>query len=365
MSQLNPNLTPVILWNAPIIVNGGVVPMADSTPPTLSPYIVASAVGGIKITGLPYIEPGALLAIDWQVSVAEVVQVYDIGYFGNVPTILDDTTYSFSIQPATSNSTWTPYTYTTGTLTGTAQGSRKIVYDALAAAVNLNTNNYTTADVLHIIPFDNLAGGNFVAGDVIDIDTGGASAVVVAQVLVGVADGFLIVSTYVGAAEANNYDIDNVTTPAVSAIVDFTTDVVDYSLRLTDDAGYLPVTGVRGGENGVLAPINGNLSTFLSLTTAAVMPFGQGSDLLAGKPVVERTTDNLASGSWVYPQNETPISTDTYSAATITVKYTAANFPNDKAGKQSYRVWVNETIGAQYTSAVAAFNGATGLKSLI
>jgi len=126
-------------------------------------------------------------------------------------------------------------------------------------------------------------------------------------------------------------------------------------LRIVDTGTYYTDNQRKFGKSDIVLT-QGFAPSDITVTTAAVYSEGQGTRLLEQVPILERTGDNLSSGSSEFASNQLPIAGATYQ--TYVLRVTKTIIPSgmsNLAGNNSYTLIVRaNTAGASY----AAFNTA-------
>jgi hypothetical protein len=265
-----------------------------------------------EIPGLMPISAADFKGVTEHAPTAEVRQVYTIGY-AVAPTVVANTKYTVIIGN-TDNTREGAHLQlarinyvSPANLTGTASLDRDNLYHALAARINSNQSLYATAYPLFTITQTNTSA--FAVGEIVTQAGTNATAINVSGTT-----GTLTLGYISGTWSTASHALTGSITGAASATA--ATIVVGLGLRIVDDAGYYPANGGRQGANEVVLPSFPaawvSPSTQLVQTTAPVYSFGQGTRMQQDVPVRERTSPNLASGTWEMATNNAPVTGATY-----------------------------------------------------
>lgn len=275
--------------------------------------------GYYLINGLFKINAKNYLGYKLQTAAAEVVQVVTIGT-ASTPVIVAGQKYQIIIghpvdqEPSESLQGYTPYGVTApAVLTGSAGSDRHNVYTGLAYKINNTVRNKVTAYALVTLTH---AAGTFVVGETLTGATTGATGIVITAASGTTTVGMTSTVMFAG---TENLDDETGTGPLALATV-----TLGVGLRIVDDAGYYPSTGMRHGPSMIQVTSGFNPLTDITVTTAGVIGIGQGTDLLTRVPVYETTTANIkAGGEFGFPTNEAPVAGRSYNIFTLQYKVDA------------------------------------------
>lgn len=293
----------------------------------LNTYVAATAIAVdtslvpsvYRITGLQGINKGQVFTVRSIDPVAEVQQVYTIG--GTVaPVVTASTSYQIRLGDNMNvesgyHQNLIPYTYVSpAVLTGTAATDRFNMYYTLAQRINRNQSNYVTAYNLITITQTNTA--PFAEGEIVTQSVSGAVGINMKTAAGAAAGttGTLTLGVISGTFTTASATLTGSITGTASATA--ATITLGLGLRIVDDAGYYPANNLnRAGVSTVILPTNSGWatpSTMLVKTTTGAYSFGQGTRMLQDVPVLQRTDNNLASGTWEMATNNAPIAGATY-----------------------------------------------------
>lgn len=260
---------------------------------------------------------GKVVSYNFIASQAEVRQHVTIGASTTKETIAASTRYAIQIgnneqDYETHRQGLIVHAYTTAaTLSGDADTDRQVVYDAIIAKVNAYAGNNVTAYSLTYVAFTLGSDGsgselNFTIGETVTQASSSETA--------KVAKCDITSGTMAGDDAAGNlwlYDISDEAAwleTAVTLTGGTTTVVVTQTNATTqhatgicvvDDAGYFTSKIGRGGANYV--GLRSGFSTDVTVVSAAaVYEQGQGTTMLAQKPVFDHSKQDLISGSLEY-----------------------------------------------------------------
>lgn len=207
-----------------------------------------------------------------------------------------------------------PYNYISPpALTGTAATDRYNMYYRLALNINNNISNFCQAYNMITITQTNTAA--FAENEIITQSVSGAVGINIKTVSGGAAGttGTLTIGVISGTFTTASATLTGSVTGTASATA--ATITTGIGLRIIDDAGYFPANGGRTGVNTVVLPAVSawaTPATMIVVTTTGVYSFGQGTRMAQDVPVLERTSPNLASGTWEMATNNAPVGGATY-----------------------------------------------------
>ncbi len=217
-------------------------------------------------------------------------------------------------------------------LTGSADDDKYNLFKRLQKALNQQNRAFVDTYILFNIKVDGGAGGGAVTGETLVNTTQGTGNIGFALNTIAVSGTvqLAIYEEYVDHVIAENDVLTFSGGGTVDAnntvAADFTRGngvrIHDKDWGLATSNYYPPNRTDRGGESSIY-PTAGFVAGDIAVTQAAVYAVGQGADLLALKPVKERTSDNLVSGDNDYifsPEGDVPASGTAYDMIELTYK---------------------------------------------
>lgn len=347
--------------------------------PASATLATADGNGDVSITGLPKFNVKQLIGRAKTVPVTEVAQVGRVFVNSSLTaskrfafkfggTSKDEFGYDGALKVV-------GHTLPATLIANNADGANIIM--SWKKKVNLDTKrNYVTADAciaISVTPVTN----PLLINHVVTGNTSGATAIVLSTSVAAGSAGFVLLkmtsevfftsaetatvtagtgSATVPAANMALTAFNTTTNPALGTTSTADATAVVSFLRLTDTGGYQNASSTKRGPT-VIVP-HSNLSySDLRIQTDGVVSEGQGADLLARVPVLERTSGNLRSGQFNMALNEAPVSGSTYTRYDLKIKRSV----NDSISRlavgnsdsiTSYTLWLK--VGATHTAAIVA-----------
>lgn len=323
----------------------------------------ASANGLITLTGLPPIKTS-----DWTGRTIDVVpyqaQALRVTTLTFSSAVVASTLYRIRVGQRSSPrlgsyDALSPVGYTSpSVLTGTAADDKHNAYVALAYKINRMKQFNVVAYPLITIAITSPS-GSWTVGTTVTGGTSGATGKLISKsaspgtITVGVISGTFAAETITGADGSSGTGATP--TKGVGLRVE---DLGPYNGILP----FYPRVGKCDGPHEIYAE-KGFLPTDIVVTTAHAVEFGNGTNLLAMKPIMEYTSGNLARGTWAFPQNADPVAGSLYNLVLVTVKKNIdpamAMMDAVGASEQSrltYAIWANKdaTNYAAWLSALQA-----------